>query len=447
MGNSYMYMNYMKNNMNNNIIQMDPMIDQMNSYSINNNMINPMFDQINIMNQNVNQINMNPMNNQMNMNNPMLDQMITMYPNMNQINMNPMNNQMNMMNPMMMNFMQMNEINIQMNQNNNIMNTNNNKNNYNLNLNPKLKTLVNKIINFYHSNNNKNMNLNNQNQINSLLNNLNTNYPGLHQNDDIASYKTDPLSYIKEKKINIKFLNSDYIIFNVQIPKDITKSDFYSISNIYKVFPLSNNILIHNENILDNDDSSIEEIQEGDIIIIIEDRDYPDNSYYEYLQQKYKGTDKLNIHFELYNGILQNLALSGEATISEMIKAYNLRNGFNNRDFNFIFNGQVIKTNDETKIRKRYDQGSKIIVDQKHIVFCRIVGKVIKAKTKVNEIIIERKIGILNSIQELFTHNFFGAYIKNNEKIYIGKNIIKKGDDDISFFSLGIKNDFNFIIK
>ena len=77
---------------------------------------------------------------------------------------------------------------ISLNINNNIQNT--------LNSNPTLKELVNKIINFYHFHNNKNMNFNNQKQINSLLNNLNPNYPGFLQNDKID----DPLPYVKEKK-------------------------------------------------------------------------------------------------------------------------------------------------------------------------------------------------------------------------------------------------------
>ena len=340
----------------------------------------------------------------------------------------------------------------QINQDNNNMNpispnNNNNNNNYNLDLNPKLKKLVKEIIKFYHSNNNKNMNLNNQKQINSLLNNLNPNYPGLHQG--YYNNIKNPLPYMKEEKIIIKFINSDYEIINVKIPKDITKIDFYSIAKLYKVFYFTNMILIHNENILDNDDSSIDEIKEGDNIIIIEDRDYPDDSYYNYLQQKYKGTNKINIEFKLENsGLAQLISLSKEVTIFEMIKAYNLRNGLNNKNIKYRFNGKTINPNDETKIGEKYLNNDRIKV---HQVFTSlnfyIIGRKIKAKSKINGERIERTIGKLNSIQLLFSSNFFGVYIKNNEKIYIGKNIIKKGDDDISFFSLGIKNDFDFVIK
>ena len=53
----------------------NPMMDQMYSYPINNNIMNnPMMNQMNMMNQNMNQINImnNPMMNQMNMMNLMM---------------------------------------------------------------------------------------------------------------------------------------------------------------------------------------------------------------------------------------------------------------------------------------------------------------------------------------------------------------------------------------
>ena len=132
-----------------------------------------------------------------------------------------------------------------------------------------------------------------------------------------------------------------------------------------------------------------------------------------------------------------------------MIKTYNLRNGLNNRDFNFYFNNlSIMNPNDETKIGEIYRDYNiiRIIIRYTSLSYY-LIGKEIKAKTKINGEIIERTIGKLNSTQSLFSSNFFGSYIKKNEKIYIGKIIIKKGDYDISFFSLGIKNDFNFVIK
>lgn len=310
-------------------------------------------------------------------------------------------------------------------------------------LNPKLTELVNKIINFYHSNNNKNMNYNNPNQINGLLNNLNPNYPGLHQSNEIK----DPLPYVRGEKKLIRLINSNYDIINAKIPKDITKFDFYSIVKIYKAFQISNMILIHKANILAHDESSIEEIMEGDTIIIIEDRDYPDDSYFNYIGQKYQSIDKLNIKFESRFPRF-NFIFSKDITISEMIKAYNLINGINNRNFYFYNRGNQINPNDQTKIGKIYNDKEKIEVYERLNVIGGIIlfGKIIKASTKINGVIIERKIGTLNSTQRLFDNGLFGQYIKNNEKIYINKIIITQ-EDYISFKNLGIKNDFTFVIK
>ena len=78
----------------------------------------------------------------------------------------------------------------------------------------------------------------------------------------------------------IKFVNSNYIIYHIKIPTFIKKSDLYVIASLYKGLFYSNIILIHNNQILGNDESSIDIISDGDRIIIIEDRIYPDSSYF-----------------------------------------------------------------------------------------------------------------------------------------------------------------------
>ena len=53
---------------------------------------------------------------------------------------------------------------------------------------------------------------------------------------------------------------------------------------------------MHNNNILDEDESNIESILDNDNIIIIENRNYPnDDSYYNYLSKT--NEKKLNILF------------------------------------------------------------------------------------------------------------------------------------------------------
>ena len=64
--------------------------------------------------------------------------------------------------------------------------------------------------------------------------------------------------FIKEPKKLIKFINSNYIIYHIKIPIFIKKSDLYAIASLYKWLFYSNMILIHNNQNLENDESSIE---------------------------------------------------------------------------------------------------------------------------------------------------------------------------------------------
>ena len=50
------------------------------------------------------------------------------------------------------------------------------------------------------------------------------------------------------------------------------------------------------DNILEEDESSIECISDGDFIIIIEDRYYPDDEYFLYLKEKnFENDENINI--------------------------------------------------------------------------------------------------------------------------------------------------------
>ena len=178
-----------------------------------------------------------------------------------------------------------------------MINQNNSNNNY-LGINNFDKNqlkLINSIIEFYKQNDNDMMNFEYPNQIKAILNLLNPNYSGFKYQNGIE----DPLHYIKEPKKIIKFVNSNYIIYDVSIPKSITKYDLYTIAQKYKYFKFSksNVLLIHMNNILNKDETSIECISDNDKIIIIEPRNYPDNSYYESLTKN--PSEKQNFFFSL----------------------------------------------------------------------------------------------------------------------------------------------------
>lgn len=121
----------------------------------------------------------------------------------------------------------------------------------------------------------------------NLIHLLTPNFSMIKIDNDIK----DPLFYIKEEKKYIKFVNSDFKLFNVRVPKSITKRDLYSIALLYTSFfnsDISNILLVYNNNILIQDESSINNIQNEDILTIIEETVFPDDSYYNNLLKKYK---------------------------------------------------------------------------------------------------------------------------------------------------------------
>ena len=100
----------------------------------------------------------------------------------------------------------------------------------------------------------------------------------------------------------IYFINSDYYKIRVKIPSLISKIELYSIAKVYKVFRRTNILLIHKNIILNEDDSLINEISEGDRIIIVENRYYPDQS--DYINLKKQNGEKINM--TIINEFLKN---------------------------------------------------------------------------------------------------------------------------------------------
>ena len=112
----------------------------------------------------------------------------------------------------------------QMNQMIQISNQNMDKNNFWINLNQ--INLINSIINFFHETGNDYMNYNERGQIMNLVNLLNPNLSSLNQING-TKYSLD---YIKEEKRHIKFINSNFELFNVSIPISFSIKDLYQIA-------------------------------------------------------------------------------------------------------------------------------------------------------------------------------------------------------------------------
>ena len=300
-------------------------------------------------------------------------------------------------------------------------------NNYNKNQIKLLKIAV----NFYKENNIVQMDFNNKIQINNLINYL--------FNPDIEFLnKTDEFKYIThdKRRKRIKFIFNSSLRCLMDIPIFFTNKELYSIADRYKSFYSTNIILIHNNKILKDDESSLDEISNNDIIWIIEDRLYPDNTYYFNLQNKFSGKPKLNIFIEFAEG-KENFILSEEVTIHELIRAIVEKKGYAIKDCKFLYNGRAFEQDDKRKIKEVMPSGGRIYCHISGEVRNWLLGKQIKAITQYNTAF---GVGTLDPIKNLFYP------CGGRGKIIIGKIVLNSESENyLSFY--GINEDFNFIWK
>ena len=107
----------------------------------------------------------------------------------------------------------MNEINLNNNINNSLFKRTQNE----ISSNSPQRRILDSIIRYYYEKGNSDFD--EKLQIMYLINLLTPNFSMIKIDEDIK----DPLYYIKEEKKCIKFINSDFKLFNVKVPKSISK--------------------------------------------------------------------------------------------------------------------------------------------------------------------------------------------------------------------------------
>ena len=372
-----------------------------------------------------------------NQDSPMLNQMSYCNQNNQMLNqMNQMMAQMMMiqnMNNMIQNINKMNEIKQEKRIKEMIQNINLN------NLNKNQMELINSIIKFYEENGNEYMGFDYPYQIKNIVYLLSLNYSKLDKSDNIE----DPLYYIEEPKKIIRFINSDYKEYKVNIPLSITKYDLYSIAQIYRCLNNagihSNILLINNNIILNRDETSIECINNNDIIIIIESRNFPDDSYYKSLQKR--TVEKGNVSFLLSSGKKINKIFPNDIKVYELYKSINLEFGLDINAYKLLFNGETLKVNDHRDGSILFGL-TLIFIEKQNLFTGFLFGKIVLATININKKIkFSKKIGILHSVKDLIeeTQNIIAP--KKLKELKIGNKVIER-DDTMSLLSLGIKNDF-----
>ena len=272
----------------------------------------------------------------------------------------------------------------------------------------------------------------------NIINRLNPDISSLKKENEIL----DPLYYVHEPKKLINFINSDFNLFTVKVPNSLTKLDLYSIARLYKYRNNSEILLIHKNYIIDEDESSIDFITQNDYVIIIENRTYPDSSFYESLIKNNPCTDStymISVNVASDKRV-KYFEFPSNITIFQMKKALNLEFGFCKRDKIFWMEDNENKYLKEIFIKPegnyiRYEEAKccynnvfygkiinveiEFIKNAKHFKFIVVIGQLDS-----NKILVKK-------IQNL-------SLYKVKKIIYDNKTLNIK--DEMSIKSLGIKN-------
>jgi hypothetical protein len=300
-------------------------------------------------------------------------------------------------------------------------------------INQNQKNLVDKIIQFYQKTGGLFMNYNEKNQIKNLLDNLDINSPKLKEGNDIVN----PLPYIKEKKKLIKFINHDFKIFNVKVPISIDKMTLYQIADMYKSWYFSKFLLVYMNCILNEDESSIESISDGDFVIIIENKYYLDDTYLNSLTNENNSGKKINVTLQFTNGFKRNLIIPVNTKSSQLYKALILKFGC---ECNFLYLGEEMHFNDDRNI---FNGNVIECIDKGGIIAgnINIIGKKIELEITLEDQgdkkpLSQYAVGVLSSVKKFLKaiENLSGLKVKG---FYLDKREIYIKEDR-SFSSLGI---------
>ena len=264
-------------------------------------------------------------------------------------------------------------------------------------------------------------------------------------------YIEDAFPYLYENKKNIIFKRYDNTIKKVIIPNSLRKDELYSLANKYKINRYSDIILYYHNKSLEDNESTIKDIEAGAEIFIFEELTGIDSNYYNEYLKKHNNKKLINIVFD-YNGLQKTLRFSLNTTIGEMIKIYlfemNIPEKYKD-NYIFLFNALTLN-NDNTLLKNEFhqDNSTVCVTEKKPLNIFENKGKIIKASIIHNKhSILTFEIGTLNQIKDFY------SYLKNNLNNYNEIKTIEiegkdyKNKQNNTFSSVGIRNDFKCNIK
>ena len=344
---------------------------------------------------------------------------------------------------------------------NNSDSTNNDKNHDKIN---KKEEDQNKNDNNDSNNNDKNHNKINENKEKNKNDNSANKLNEIKTNNEIKEYK-DIYPNISEEKINIIFVMPNNEKKGFKIPLNLTRAEIY-----YTAYKLCENQkgefeyktllkLIYKGNMLINDDSK-ENLKNEDEIIIEQCLICYCLDFHDLIHGKTSNIKKHFIFSDSSNQII-SADLPGDITITEILEfinsVYNKLLDSNRIKCEIYFNKKILEKKDKqirnvVRFNKINDVNINIVI-RNLVCLQKKPGKILKVEIQESDkFITEVSIGTFEKIKDFledlnnelakYKIKSFTPYFENK-----GKRLDLKNNDERTFFSIDVKNNFNCILS
>ena len=203
--------------------------------------------------------------------------------------------------------------------------------------------------------------------------------------------------------------------------------------------------LYHKGRFLSEDETSIDCVENGDEIKIIEELHGVDFSYYELFLLRHKNENKITVFFHLYNGARKLINITLNTSVEEMIKIFffEINVPDNKREFFcLLYNSNRLNFHDKSTLKEKGIKGNCTITVHKNdsLYYNFRDGKTLQVIIKDKNKEIYKSVGTLQTIE-----NFCDELSNNLPKVDFlikinGKEFLK--NDKRTFSSVGIRDDF-----
>ena len=257
---------------------------------------------------------------------------------------------------------------------------------------------------------------------------------------------------IKEDKINLIFILSDNTRKYIKIPSSLRKNELYLVAERFRKIQYSDIALYYKGHLLDNNESTIEFISNGDSINVSEILDI-DYNYYNKLLSKKSKNNFYNVILETLSGIKMNKTFPKETTTEEIIKSFlsimKIPIKLYLKQYYIRYNGITLRLEDKNVFNEEIPNVTIIFFECMRFNI-RKGKKLLVTIKKENEILTDEFFVGTLELLKCFYEELKSKLNRNHYKlidnpIIIPGDIELKKDDERTFSSIGIRE--NFICK